>query len=1355
MKKFTKRFLMLALSVMMAVSTFVGISISATAEGTTENVNTVTELAEVKLEASKLLNMLDGNKQFKKNNVKSFDYFNGTEVEQKPCYFMKDMGGYLALMTFDTPYDASAYAEGATLKVENAALSLFVFFKTEDCLAQYQTAGYFNIDICSGEPQADGTYAYSDSYKWSINIVSAFEKCRPGWNKVIVPLALAGEKYGQMDWANIRFIRINATGVGGVATRVGTGEYTICTSEYEELTVIDEEKNVFPVLTKKQMVGSPDVFNIVEFERDGKMVQTYIKPRPSPWWTTLAYETPIDLSHYTTTEKVFDKNIASLNVPASIEEYAAMQIYVYFPDEENLEHYKLCTSMNLDVCSGEPQADGTYAYNDYYKYSFNFASLFEKCSVGWNRLILPLCTANEKNSTMDWANVRFVRINGMGDPGGIHPVTGKGFRIGFADIGACFTTLTEMTVEGYVPPVVEEEIKNEKVYCNGGTGFHVLGFDTAFGDGQVISSNGYYKEGEGALRLYGQGTGSTGKKLEKPVNLSMYDTLSLWMYVDNAENFLAMADGQIELTSAGGRDDGNEYSWALKSLNIKDGWNWITLDLASAKKGEPDIKKIDYFNIYFVGVPALGEVIIDDLHAHASKGVVLESFDNGFAGQVLTEEGKVDKATNMSGQGWIARKKYATPVNIADCDTIGMWIRCDDETTCTSIAGTEIELSSSGQADVDELAFFLPDNLKVGWNYVTWKISEGRAGGTIDLTAINFVGVVKTGLPMVTCFFDDLRAYEDKLENPVVIDPIEKQVVISADKVASGVFNGMTIDDVEYKEGFASLSTVTKAGTTKLKALFNPVQSGLSLKGEHELGYAFWFYVEDVSKLTGLYVELGSFDGQPFELEWHIDLSTIQSGWNWITFKASEAARPSGVIDTNNLIRTRIVIDGEATTVKFDCFVVVDSTVDGAFDPIEDKIELNPINSVVVDNCETEWGYMTHVTETNEANKKEGYSSVEVESNIDLATKVVNVGKTELLYNPYRSNNELGIAFWAYFEDASKITSAKIVLLNDIAGVNGVSWTITENLTDGWNYIVLGVEAAEFFGAFDVDAINYVQYGVFATEKVISLVDRIRVINYAIEENRAEPAYEGIDRHPVEDKVIIDCNSTGGFIFTGNRVDKDDFRYGTGSVYTSGFGYQLYALGLDIGATDLIKKTFVMGLWVWIEDITLYDVDSFSSQIEIGSTNNFDEYELYWENWYEGLSNGWNWVVLEGKDAHISGSAPDFDKLCRFRIYINGVDNSTLKIDRITISNIYDEGIFTAPDWENEVINKDSAFSGANGYIAENAPYLDIRHEDVAEGFVAEGPVVNDGCFAGMSVQIPVCMAFVFIAAGMLIKKRK
>ena len=207
-------------------------------------------------------------------------------------------------------------------------------------------------------------------------------------------------------------------------------------------------------------------------------------------------------------------------------------------------------------------------------------------------------------------------------------------------------------------------------------------------------------------------------------------------------------------------------------------------------------------------------------------------------------------------------------------------------------------------------------------------------------------------------------------------------------------------------------------------------------------------------------------------------------------------------------------------------------------------------------------------------------------------------------------------------------------------------------------------------------------------------------------------------------------------MFSGNNVDKSDYRYGTGSVYTSGYGYQLSATDLSIGKTDLTKKTFALGFWVWIENVELFSVDSFSTQVEIGSTNKYDEYELNWENWTENLVNGWNWVVLFGKDANVSGAVPDFDNLCRFRVYINGVDNSIFKIDRITISNIYDTDFVNAPDWENEIVKDDGTFKGSNAYAPENSTFLEVDFNGLAEDFVAvETPA---GCASSMGVQLPV-----------------
>ncbi len=165
----------------------------------------------------------------------------------------------------------------------------------------------------------------------------------------------------------------------------------------------------------------------------------------------------------------------------------------------------------------------------------------------------------------------------------------------------------------------------------------------------------------------------------------------------------------------------------------------------------------------------------------------------------------------------------------------------------------------------------------------------------------------------------------------------------------------------------------------------------------------------------------------------------------------------------------------------------------------------------------------------------------------------------------------------------------------------------------------------------------------------------------------------------------------------------------------------------------------------------MFNVTSFSTQVEIGSTNNYDEYEIYWENWIDNLVNGWNWVVLYGKDADIFGSAPDFDNLCRFRVYINGVDNSIFKIDRVTISSIYDTDFATAPDWENEIVKNDGTFKGSNGLAPENSTYIEVDFGGLAEEFPAiEKP---EGCSGNMGIQLPV--GLILLASVVAIFKKR
>jgi hypothetical protein len=202
-------------------------------------------------------------------------------------------------------------------------------------------------------------------------------------------------------------------------------------------------------------------------------------------------------------------------------------------------------------------------------------------------------------------------------------------------------------------------------------------------------------------------------------------------------------------------------------------------------------------------------------------------------------------------------------------------------------------------------------------------------------------------------------------------------------------------------------------------------------------------------------------------------------------------------------------------------------------------------------------------------------------------------------------------------------------------------------------------------------------------------------------------------------------------MFSGNTVDRSDYRYGLGAVTTSGAGYALMASGLSVGQTDLTKNTFVLGLWVWIQDHTLYNASGVNGQVEISSNPSYDAEELCWEigSIFKNLEDGWNWVVLKGVDGNISGGTPDFDNLSRFRIYVNNISNSVLKIDRVTITNINDTAGMAVPDWEAE-ISTSGQFSGSNGQDSRNNTFLDADLSEPSEitETVVEPGTPGTGC---------------------------
>jgi hypothetical protein len=79
-------------------------------------------------------------------------------------------------------------------------------------------------------------------------------------------------------------------------------------------------------------------------------------------------------------------------------------------------------------------------------------------------------------------------------------------------------------------------------------------------------------------------------------------------------------------------------------------------------------------------------------------------------------------------------------------------------------AGGNIEISSSGTCDINELSWGVPlTGLKDGWNELDLKLSQSAiTDGRTDLSAVNFFRIYHHGIKNdVTVKLDDIYLYEE------------------------------------------------------------------------------------------------------------------------------------------------------------------------------------------------------------------------------------------------------------------------------------------------------------------------------------------------------------------------------------------------------------------------------------------------------------------------------------------------------------------------------------------------------------------------------------------------------------------
>ena len=255
------------------------------------------------------------------------------------------------------------------------------------------------------------------------------------------------------------------------------------------------------------------------------------------------------------------------------------------------------------------------------------------------------------------------------------------------------------------------------------------------------------------------------------------------MYVSDATHFERDAYGQIEIGSNAVFDD-EELCWIFGQFELRNGWQNLDLSLPEANKtGSADFrpKRVNWFRFYHQHEKVGNTTVKFDEIRFYYKTIIetCESTDgwNSAAALRLEEddvmEGDGAVATTNAAAGFRLQKTWGriiVPANMAD-GHLQFWLYVSDAAAWNASTG-QIEISSSGNADQNELNWALPNNLVNGWNLVDVKLSAGTAsGGDVDLKNMNFFRIhsdMNAPEGTVTVMVDRIRFYNEGVDTKLM-----------------------------------------------------------------------------------------------------------------------------------------------------------------------------------------------------------------------------------------------------------------------------------------------------------------------------------------------------------------------------------------------------------------------------------------------------------------------------------------------------------------------------------------------------------------------------------------------------------
>lgn len=1102
----------------------------------------------------------------------------------------------------------------------------------------------------------------------------------------------------------------------------------------------------------------------------------------------------------------------------------ALSFWLYIADEGTRDAYKDSTqtkSWNVDVCSAASYNDtNKYSFN----VANNACAAFQNVRVGWQRVVLPFSAADEKNS-IDWTTVRHFRFN-TNVPGGKNNIKVGGFSFTTTNLPKYTITGDPATTFGYTSiSGVDTEVMNIADLGESFTAFYNKdkgGFLTVLALDKAYSVN---VAADSALSLWVYFDRETDKGALSYYNVDISSGASYsdsHKYSFNIKNlFSKCAVGWNQLIiPLENADEKNGMDWTdVRNIRLNVGGGtacrvaMTNMQIIHSGVTAPTV--VGYVE------PTEPE---PDLTVTLTKEGGLVAF-SGYDGMTaINSISQLDSNTtaqyvfaNSNGSwntygGMVRATVLDKPYNVSaiSSDPKGafvFWLYVNDQTTLNLMqTGKAFNLNLSSTKSFSDAKKWeyniapLAEDMMIGWNKIVIPFNSSMCakpgGGAENATVenIRFVALDGAGGGQANVAFADFGFFLTDETAPCVIN--RKTQMTRPDDVTFSIENAADFTaDNELLTGKTAYSAIGKNWGAKTQTFTLAQACDL---GDHEFyGKAvltFKMYFEDETTLeayrsltSGYTISLGSGDAYSSSAACTFDIAGLfgdcSVGWNTISL-------PIGTADAN--------------TVNWENVKFITLSWTKAFGEGECEVAFAEFAFISTDettrSVESESGIslsVKSVAEFDKATLVRSKKNVSVFSIIEKGwgrfdEKQITLAKS---YDASKFTENGALAFWLYIENEAT--------LNGYKGMTG-GWKITvysgayqsatkltfalyslfDDCIVGWNYLVLpfaqGTNANLNFSAISHLSIEVGGDGKDGTaDSVQAGNNRIAITQFSIvvtdlTQMTVAETISNIEEglNPIEERVIIDCNNTNGLLFPGNKVDSQDHRYESGCVYTSGPGYALNAQ-FEAGETDLRKNTIVLAFWLWIEDPAFYfESDgttlksNINGQIELSSNTAYDKNEINWElrQWgVDKFEKGWNWVVLKGADGNISGGDPNFDELIRFRIYVNGIEQSTMKIDRITIGS--GEKLLTAPDWEKEVIGggDETGFKGANKLDPANDPYLELDFNGGAKDFTTivietvKTTKTEDGCASSLSV-LPVAFILLIGASAvcvLVVRKRK